>query len=105
MAKALSLSQICFTAPQLVIKGCQSSGSLGDVLFEHLCYSLLLVGALSLLQSNPRLVGCNTQEESFDFSWEINSPRTSYQHAAFVLKPERERRDRDFTLAQRIRNH
>jgi hypothetical protein len=59
-------------------------------LFEHLCDPLLLAGAARLLQSNSGLVGRDTQEEPFDFSREISSPRASYQHAGFVLKAEGE---------------
>src|SRR4029077_16226355 len=46
-----------------------------------------------------------TQEESLHFGRKISSPRASYQHAAFVLKAQRERRDRDFTLSHRIWNY
>src|SRR6266404_6734453 len=105
MTEPLSFRQICFTAPQLVVDGRQSSGPLGDSLFEHLCDPLLLAGASGFLQSDSGLVGRDTQEEPFDFGREIISPRASYQHAAFVLKAQRERRDRDFTLSRRIWNH
>src|SRR5258708_16100240 len=96
MTEPLSFSQICLTAPQFLVDRRQSSGPLGDSLFEHLCDPLLLAGASRLLQSNSGLVGRDTQEEPFDFGREISSPRASYQHAAFVLEAQRERRDRDF---------
>jgi hypothetical protein len=90
---------------QVVVGGHQLSGPLGDALFEHLCDPLLLAGTSGLLQSNSRLVGRNTQKEVFDFGREIRPPRAGYQHAAFVLKTQRERRDRDFTLSRRIWNY
>src|SRR5713226_7259948 len=105
MTEPLSFRQICLTAPQVVVDGRQLSGPLGDSLFEHLCDPLLLAGALGLLQSNSGLVGRDTQEEPFDFGRKVSSPRASYQHAAFVLKTQRERRDGDFTLSRRIWNH
>src|SRR5580700_6660525 len=61
MTELLGLSQICLTAPQLVVDGCQSSGPLGDSLLEHLCDPLLLAGASGLLQSNSSLVGRDPQ--------------------------------------------
>ncbi len=99
-AKPLSFRQICLTAPELVVDGRQLSGPLGDSLFEHLCDPLLLAGASGLLQSNSGLVGRDTQEEPFDFGWEISSPRASYQNADIVLKTERERRDEYFSLSR-----
>src|SRR5437879_5033507 len=104
MTEPLSLRQICLTAPQVVVDGCQPSGPLADSLFEHLCDPLLLAGASGLLQSNSGLVGRDTQEEPFDFGREISSRRASYQHAGFVLKAQRERGDRHFTLSRRIWN-
>jgi hypothetical protein len=105
MTEPLSFRQICLTAAQLVIDVRQLSGPLGDSLFERLCDPLLLAGASGLLQSNSRLVGRDTQEEQLDLGREIVSPRASYQNAGFVLKAERERRDRDFTHSPRIWNH
>src|SRR5580692_407918 len=105
MTEPLSFRQICLTAAQFVIDGCQLSGPLGDSLFERLCDPLLLAGASGFLQSNSRLVGRDTQEEQFDLGREIVSPRARYQNAGFVLKAERERRDRDFTPSLRIWNH
>src|SRR5229473_3042912 len=105
MTEPLGFRQICFTAPQVVVDRRQLSRPLDDSLFEHLCDPVLLAGASGLLQSNSRMVGRDTQEEPFDFGREISSPRASYQHADFVLKAERERRDRDFTLSHRIWNH
>src|SRR5258708_22064490 len=105
MTVPMSIRQICLTAPQVVVDGRQLFGPFGDSLFEHLCDPLLLAGASGVLQSNSGLVGCDTQEEPFDFGWEIGSPRASYQHAVFVLKAKRERRERDFTLSRRIWNH
>src|SRR2546427_1159839 len=101
----LSFSQIRLTTPHVVVGGRQLSGPLGDSLFEHLRDPPLLTGALGVLQSNSGLVGRDTQEEPFDFGREICSPRASYQHADFVVKAQRERRDRDFTLSRRIWNY
>src|SRR5713226_3703020 len=105
MTEPLSFRQICLTTTQFLVDGRQSAGPLGDSLFEHLCDQLLHAGASGLLQSNSGLVGRDTQEEPFDFGREISSPRASYQHADLLLKAQRERRDRDFTLSRRIWNH
>jgi hypothetical protein len=105
MTEPLSFRQICLTAAQLVIDGCQLSGPLDDSSFERLCDPLLLAGASGLLQSNSRLVGRDTQQKQFDLGREIISPRARYQNAGFGLKAEQERRDRDFTHSPRIWNH
>src|SRR5258708_34352123 len=105
MTEPLSFSQICLTAPEFLVNRRQSSGALGDSLFEHLCDPLLLAGALGLLQSDSGLVGRDTQEEPFDLGLEISSPRASYQPADALLKAERDGPARARSLAHRRCDH
>ena len=67
-----------------------------------------LFGALhqsSLLQSDHRLVCCNSQHDGFKLCRKISPLGSCHQSPDFVLESQPERRNRDLSCSDRIRCH
>src|ERR1700730_9838858 len=70
-----------------------------------LCSVLLIRDASSLLQSAPRLVRCDSQQQHFDVRGKISTLGAGYQNPVLVLKREGEGYDRYLPFSDGIRHH